>query len=342
MSSSAATLGKEGLGAVKANKWEEAITKLSQALQESTHPDWFIGRSKAFIGTVRFQESLGDAEHAYHAAWKRGTRETIIEAQYRRAVAYNRLGQYANADYCALTAMQMADGEIGLDKDRLRADNTDENGFWKPTAREAAKIAEDRSRLQSGQQIIQGPTIDTPPAVWRSASILRINILKSMDKLPADDPARKATATFVPEVRELASQPKKNPAGGAPVQKPVVPTDTPLRMQDFQTSTAMTVSIFSKGADKEKLKVEFLPESVRLDSIAYPSGEWREFLLEPYAEIDPSASTYTVTPNKVELRLAKKMPLKWPQITKDKTGGQADNEEVYVCRFSPHYGMTFS
>lgn len=79
----------------------------------------------------------------------------------------------------------------------------------------------------------------------------------------------------------------------------------------------MSVSIFSKGTNKEELKVDFQPTSVHLDSVIYPSGDARSFQLDLWGEIDTSASKYTVTPNKVELNLIKKTPGKWAQLKSD-------------------------
>jgi suppressor of G2 allele of SKP1 len=76
----------------------------------------------------------------------------------------------------------------------------------------------------------------------------------------------------------------------------------------------MSVSIFSKGIDKDKFQVEFLPFSVRLDPVVYPSGDSKEFQINLWGEIEPSESKYTVTPNKVELNLRKKMAGKWPTL----------------------------
>lgn len=85
----------------------------------------------------------------------------------------------------------------------------------------------------------------------------------------------------------------------------------------------MSVSIFSKGVNKEKLKVDFLNKAVRLDLLVYPSGDEGEFQLDLWGEIDAATSKYTVTPNKVELNLAKKTAGKWPQLKSDGTSSAA-------------------
>lgn len=336
------TQANQGLAAAEAQNWDEAITKLSKALQSSTNPAWLLARSKALVNVKRYEEALDDANLAFHKAYERNKRDLMIDAHYRRAVAYFRLGQYANADCCAIYAMRLVKGHAALEKEDVRAANSDHDGFWKPTAADAMAEAREDPFNQTKPE---GAMSAQPAHVgdWRRASTLRIQALAAIKKLPADDEGRQATAPLVPERKELAAlkADDKDMEGttknDVAAQKPAIPSDAPLRLQDFQTNTAMSVSIFSKGVDKEKLQVKFLPESVHLNPLVYPNGDEKEFLLETFAEIEPSSSGYIVTPSKVELRLVKKLPGKWSQVTKEspETKEATEKDEEYVLLVSP-------
>ncbi|KAM4066575.1 SGS domain-containing protein [Hirsutella rhossiliensis] len=333
------TLAQQGLAAVEARRWDEAVAKLSQALQSSYNPAWLVARSKAFVSLKRFAEALDDADVAWHSAYERNKRPFLIEAHYRRAVAYYRMGQYANADCCCIYAMRLVKGSPALEQDDPKAKWTDENGFWTATMKDAVDEAkaDEFNRGREAGRVSHAILMDGPRpqiAEWRLASTLRMHILRAMETLPADDEARKVTVSLKPEHKELVNT---APAAGAETEETTtatatatqanddppaatkaspVPTDAQLRLQEFQSGTTMVVSVFSKGVDKEKLQVEFLPFAVHLDPVIWPNGEEKKFSLLLWGEIDPSASKYSVTPNKVELKLAKKTAGKWPQLQK--------------------------
>ncbi|KAH7165772.1 oxidosqualene:lanosterol cyclase [Dactylonectria macrodidyma] len=326
------TQAERGLAASEARKWDEAIDHLSTALQVSLNPAWLIARSKALIGVKRYQEALDDANLAWHTAYARNKRPLLSEAHYRRAVAYLRLGQYANADACCVYSMRVIKGFPAIEKEDPAKLRTDENGFYKVSLAEAKEEAMNDDINKNNNDVSTAMNQSSVPQAkeWRLASNLRIQILFPMEKLPEDDPARKLTIGLKPEEKGLADlgisktaakkAEKKEEAAkptAAPVQaaaKPVVPSDTPLRLQEFQSTATMSVSIFSKGVNKEKLQVQYLPSAVVLDSVIYPNGDEKPFRLDLWGEIDTEASKYTVTPNKVELNLKKKTPGKWPQL----------------------------
>lgn len=312
------TLAQQGLAAVEARDWPTAITKLTTAIQSSQNPAWLIARSRALIGNSSFREALADAELAWHAALARNNFQAMVDAQYRRAVAHHRLGEYANADCCCIYAIRLLTGSTphGLEKADPKLALLGEDGFWRGTLEDAKREADEGNNTSSSKNasmkglLPEGPSEKTKQ--WRVVSVLRQQALIKMEKLPVDDAARKVTVNLSPEHRELAPvipQPTLKAAA-----KTENPADIPVRFDDFQTDTTMTVTIFSKGVDKSKLQVDFLPKSVRLDAVINPNGIEREFSLDLYGEIDPSASKYNVTPSKVEVVLMKKTPGKWPRL----------------------------
>ncbi|RSM18318.1 hypothetical protein CDV31_002837 [Fusarium ambrosium] len=316
---------QQGLAAVEAKKWDEALPLLSKALQTSPNPAWLIARSKALIGKNRYQEALEDANLAWHTAYERNKRPLLSEANYRRAVAYFRLGQYANADACCVYAIRLIKGFPAIEKEDPLKSHIDADGFYTVTSEDAQRQAREdaeketpKGGAEKGLNMINGLDLGPKNKEARAASSLRFMILNAMEKLEKEDPARKLTTGARPEQKNLADLEfaDKKPTA-APVAKPIIPADTQPQVQDFQSNAVISVSIFSKGVNKEKLQVEYKPFSVHLDAIIYPNGDTRPFDLELWGEIDPEASKHTVTPNKVELSLKKKTPGKWKQLKSD-------------------------
>lgn len=341
------TIAEQGLKAMEAQDWETAISKLTTGLKNSENPTWLLNRSKALTRLNRSEEALADADLAWHYALARSKRELVAEANYRRAVAFNRLGQYANAAFCCSYSMRINKGVTPLvpNEDPLLA-FVDENGCCTMTQAEAKEEAASDDYNKRKDSI--GGTANMTPnkkiADWRLASTLKMQVLARMEAAPEDDPGRKVTTTQKPERKALldlglggegkvAPEPSKQkqaaPAATkttAQPAKPVVPSNAPVRLDDFQNDTTMSVTIFSKGVDKSKLQVEYLPFSVRLDPINYPSGEAKEFSLNLWGEIDVESSKHTVTPSKVELSLKKKTPGKWPQLRGEAPAKSADEK----------------
>ncbi|PNY21069.1 Protein SGT1 [Tolypocladium capitatum] len=317
------SIAQAGLESVEAKRWDVAVGKLSTALSISLNPAWLIARSKALVHTGLLEPALDDANLAWHKAYERNQRPLMTQAHYRRAVAFFRMGLLADSDCCCVYAMRLVKGLPALEEHDPKAMWTDKDGFWTATLEDAMEEARTDEFNRMGSTSGMGPArvhdvkvASTQVAEWRLASTLRMQILRTMAALPKDDPARKVTTRQFPEKTLLARLGFEEKPPPVP---PPVPEDTPLHLQEFQSDIALYLSIFSKGVDKEKLKVEFLPSSVRLDAVTYPSGEEGEFYVELWDEIDPATSRYMVTPNKVELTLAKKRPGKWAQLKKDTT-----------------------
>lgn len=335
------TLAQQGLAAAEARNWDEAIDKLTTALETSKNPLWLIARSKALINRKKFQEALDDANLAWHSAYERNKRPLLIEAHYRRAVAYFRLGQYANADACCVYAMRLVKGFPAVEKEDPARAKCDENGFY--------KVALSDAQEESKTDVVNNPgnksALDQkdPPGhkEWRIASTLRMQILYAMEKLPEDDPARKLTTSIKPEVKELAGLSdlgiKKSgesvPAAAA--TKPAVVDHSPPRIQEFQNNDTMSVSIFSKKVNKEKLQVKFGSDSVSLDSVVWPDGSEKPLSFSLWGHINTETSTYRVTPNKVELTLKKRDPGMWKQLKGEDNASPVSEETEYVSRSLP-------
>ncbi|KAG6239361.1 hypothetical protein E4U25_000843 [Claviceps purpurea] len=325
------TQAEQGLKALDERKWEDALNALSKALLGSTNPAWLLARSRALISLQRYEEALEDANLAFHAAYDRNKRDLLIEAHYRRGVAYFRMGQYANGDCCCVYAMRLCKGHPAIEKEDPKLAHLDEEGFWTATLENA--------RLEATGDPFNKPApaqsdYEEGPAhvsEWRRASTMRQQCLNAMEKLPAGAEARKVTVSVKPErkdVVDLTTDKGRDGEAGKEAQGVSAPQPPKaLVVQDYQTNDAVTVSIFSKGVNEAVLDVEFLPDRVRVNPLVYPDGEQKEWTLELYSQIDPSASSYRVSPVKVELRLAKKAAGKWARLSKQDSVNDGAEEE---------------
>jgi suppressor of G2 allele of SKP1 len=90
---------KKGDTALAASQYTEAIQHYTSALAANPNAvKYYITRSTAYQRALKYSEALADAEIAVALAHKRGKRELIKDAQFRRALALFFLGQYGNAD----------------------------------------------------------------------------------------------------------------------------------------------------------------------------------------------------------------------------------------------------
>ncbi|RDA88585.1 hypothetical protein CP532_5893 [Ophiocordyceps camponoti-leonardi (nom. inval.)] len=341
------TLAREGLEAVQQNRWDEAVTKLTTALKESQNPSWIEARSKALTGLGRYEDALRDAELGWHVAFERNSRADMMKCQYRRGIVYFRLRQYADADCCCFYAMRMAKGYPAFEDDDPKLPWLDERGHWTFGSQKMMDV----SRTDPFNVGHRPPNVGDLPLMtqtqlphvlaWRQYSILRLQILRALEALPEDDEARLVKVNQVPSRRPYddmkmqlhdlqrekdrkkriaARRQMANSAAAAAADDddsaPEADTSAEPRMQEFQSRNTMTVSIFSKGIDESKLTVDFQLSSVRLDPVVYPDGTSRPLYISLWANIDPSSSKFSVTSRKVELRLSKETPGKWPQLTK--------------------------
>lgn len=91
---------KKGETALSASNYEEAIKHFTDAIAvNTTAVKYYINRSTAYQRAAKYPEALHDAEIAVVLAHKRGSRELIKDAQFRRALALFFLAQYANSEH---------------------------------------------------------------------------------------------------------------------------------------------------------------------------------------------------------------------------------------------------
>lgn len=270
---SALSLGQEGLAALDRGDHDKAITTLTAALADSASPKWLVARSKALISKERFAEALADAESAYHIALSRGNRDLIQDAQYRRAVALNRLGQHADADACLAWVMAASQGGKLSDAEKNVAGN-DAEGRYTVRKADVEAILREKKEKEDGDKaaIGMGAVKDTPGGkMFKAAGALRVGVLGMMENSPEDSPGRKLTVAVVPPKSgegppKLASEAK--PAPSAAPKK--------LRVDAYESDEFQTISVFTKNVDKEQFKLQWLSDSkVRLSPRPHPRAHFQ-------------------------------------------------------------------
>jgi suppressor of G2 allele of SKP1 len=219
--SSQAALGQT---ASKNGDYNAAITHLSAALQTSESPLWLIQRAVAYQRTNQHEKALVDAEKAVLGALKRGKRDMIADAQFRRALALQSLKRYGDARRCLVWANEKNDklkgltiwvGKIKADWEKAKVEEGEESEKCKVTVKEYPDAAADVSIKRD----------DTPAKV-------------EVQLVEEDSP--KVTSTALPTVTAstLQSTPKEK-----------------IRHEWYQSSQTVTISILAKGVSKDKAQI---------------------------------------------------------------------------------------
>ncbi|THX82284.1 SGS-domain-containing protein [Aureobasidium pullulans] len=140
-------------------------------------------------------------------------------------------------------------------------------------------------------------------------------------KISAMEGSTVVTVKETPEEKEdttVASPPKKaDTITSTPAQPPAV-TQTPadkIRHDWYQNNDKVYFTLLAKGVPKDKAIIEIQPRSLSISFPLQTSSDF-DFSLEPlFAEIDPSASTFSIMSTKVEVVLKKSQPgQKWSAL----------------------------
>ncbi|KAH9822085.1 protein SGT1 homolog-like protein A [Teratosphaeria destructans] len=267
-----ATEFSKGKSALADKRYDEAIDCFTKALAQSpTSPDYLIHRSTAYQRAGKYDAALADADHAVLAAQKRGRREAILEAQFRRGCTLYSLGRYGDAQYI-----------LGI----------------------CGKMNEKHN----------------PTHLWFQKAKLALR------GLPEADEKRKVVVKETPDAPAVPDESEsKSDTGSAPATRvaPAAPaTATPqqtpadkIRHEWYQNNDKLFFTLMAKGVPKEKAHIEVLERSL---TISFPlvTGSDYNLTFDPLTEaVDPSTSTVTITPYKVEITLVKKTPgIKWKAL----------------------------
>lgn len=279
---SAAKYADAGMAAIAVRNWDDAIVNLSKAIDQSKSPAWLLARSQAYMEKKEFARALRDAEYAFCTAAERGndkSRKQMIEAQYRRSVICFRMKRYADADVCAVWSQQLAKGVAVRSADNI-AGKVDANGLYHATAADVnLDMDKGKGKQDEGDESAEnkGGRLDRVMSLlgssdeskfpydkdWKKAHAWRSTIIGFLERLPADDPARKVNVKLVPtkpsledKVEEMdpeieAAKTELVQAAQAQAITPQPANNGPFRSQMYQSDSSITVSLFMKFPSKE-------------------------------------------------------------------------------------------
>ncbi len=266
---------------VEEKKYDEAFKYLDPALEQVKSPVWLLSRAQANQQTGHLKEALRDAELAYIVAAERNqpaSRSYMVDAQYRRAVAFFKLKQYANSDACSRWSLQLIEGKnFRKDEDHVSKD-VDDAGHYKITLAD----------IKMAPETAANPTwAGRPPPLprhWSRATLWRSQALGAMEKLPEDDPGRKLTAPRIPNVsvkvgvdvaaditaeNEFQKTVRQEKVVGDKGSQPSDPTSSKdtkvsqeLQIDFYQSVAKVNVVLYVKGVDKSKLAIDFQRDTV--------------------------------------------------------------------------------
>ena len=275
--------------AMNVKDYTTAVTHLTAALKtnpNNPNPVWLIQRSTAYQRLSQHDLALIDAENAVVAGRARGKRDLIGTAQFRRGVSLYALKRFGDARLCFNWATKMNEKEKGVT-------------MWMAKT----KVDYDIAEAEDPQSAAVAKTVKEIPD--KHEDINRdVSLEDKADKTTGLESKGKQTAgTAAAAVGQTQTTAKEK-----------------IRTEFFQSPTTVTISIFAKGVPKDR--TEIIIEERNLE-VRFPTSEIDiyDYTLSPlFQKINPSKSSYRVTPHKIEIILAKGVPgVKWAALEGDES-----------------------
>jgi suppressor of G2 allele of SKP1 len=299
MSSSDATKGQQAL---QNSDYPAAVKYLTLAISSTTStpsPLWLIQRSTAYQRTSQHALALADADNALLAAIKRGKRDLMATAHFRRAVALHGLKRYGDARLCLHWCGKLNEKEKGLT-------------IW------IAKVKNDFDNAGGDDAECNQTTVkETPDPVEEVKSGAQDEVEeKKVSKGKGKEKEKNGAVTATP-----------TPAA-APAQTP----KEKVRHEWYQSPSTVTIEIFAKGIPKDQAEVIIAEGSVRISlpspyhqtnrsqlEVSFPiaaSNSTYDYTVQPlFSPVDILKSSFRITPHKIEIILQKAKPgLKWSSL----------------------------
>ena len=290
-----ATHAANGKAALDKSDYETAVSHLTIALKDNpASPLWLIQRATAYQRLGKHDLSLVDADNAVVAARSRARRELIAQAQFRRAVALHGLKRFGDARLCLNWTRKMDEKMKAL-------------GMWQ------AKVVKDFDDAGGeGAPGNETSVQEYPEKVHEISSALEESTV-SEKTYTKEQKGKMPEVTVAPVI---TATPKEK-----------------IRHEFYQSTDTLTITVFAKGAPKDKSEVIIKEGSVTIHhlnslipptnvsqlEISFPvlsSNTTYDFSVDPlFARVDPAKSSYRITPHKLEVILQKSIPgLKWPSL----------------------------
>lgn len=264
-----------------------AIQHFTQALIEHPRsPTYYIKRSTAYSrlkpadGGPDPLSALHDAELALFLARERGKRELILSAQMRRGVALYQLERYGDAAL-VLDIIQekvKVGGGPGKNrseevKDAMAAGGTEsirsmqKNGFEQELPIWVIKVKGKLNKLEDGDEkakvtAVEYPTdikVPTEKELKAQLEALKAGKLDAGETHVLDEGKGKGVETDLIAMKLSQSNNEAGPVSSAP---PPGPAPDKVRHEWYQSHDSVVVTLYVKGAPKDKTDSELHNESV--------------------------------------------------------------------------------
>lgn len=281
-------------------------------------------KGEAALGASNYDEAIQHFTDAIKS------NPAAVKYYIGRSTAYQRTKKYtealADAEVAVVLAHKRATRELIKDAQFRRAQQL----FFLERYADAEYILSIVKKLDEKEKTLP---------IWSS------KVAKKLQEIPEGHEKRQVTVKDVPEVeapstRQESSNKKTEAQVASP--QPVVPTPANKIKDDwYQSNDTVTINILAKGAPKDKVTVDFDKDSLSVSFPVEGSGSEYSFNLDPlYAQIDPAASKFRVTPTKVEITLKKAASgMKWKTLEGDRTveaaGGSTSTIPHHILSSKP-------
>ncbi|KAI4842455.1 SGS-domain-containing protein [Aureobasidium sp. EXF-8845] len=168
---------------------------------------------------------------------------------------------------------------------------------------------------------------------------------KVATKMAAAGGEQAVTIKEIPDEEEtpVASQTNTSATTATPTQ-PAAVTQTPadkIRHDWYQNNDKVYFTLLAKGVPKDKATIDIQSRSLTISFPLQTSSDY-DFSLEPlFAEIDPSASTFSIMSTKVEVVLQKSQPgQKWSALESKEPVDHKSSTTTFVTPTSAQASST--
>jgi suppressor of G2 allele of SKP1 len=283
-----------GATALNAGNYDEAIKQYTAAISVNNRAvDYYIKRSTAYQRAKKYSEALADAEVAVKLAHQRSRRELIKDSQMRRAVSLYHNERYGDAKFVLGIVKKLDEKEKTIP-------------IWEAQVEkklEGLEEGDERAKVEAKEV----PDVELPTEKKESAVKVEA---AGKDSGVAQIEGNMASTS-------LASQP-------TPASK--------IKHQYYDTNDTTVVTLLAKGVSKDKVSVDIEKDSLSISFPVVDRPSDFNFTIDPlYAEVDPSASTYRVTPTKIEVTLKKASPgLRWKALEGSGPASMSSGEQTTI------------
>uniref|UniRef100_A0A6B2L6B7 CS domain-containing protein n=1 Tax=Arcella intermedia TaxID=1963864 RepID=A0A6B2L6B7_9EUKA len=287
-------------------EYQSAMAKFNQAIElDDKNSSYFTHRSFCHYKLENYTAAMADAKKAVEldpknakAFLRKGMAAFSLEEYESAKEAFEKSQELAPAA-ATKTWIRKCEAELETEKD----DDESSEDIAPKKAQAAPKAMEE----------------DGPPPLEPDTK------LPPKAQTPAPSPSPSPQPAPVP-----AAQPAPQPAKPAP--------KSAVRYEWYQTETHVTVTIYLKNVKKEDASVQFQDQHLDVAIQNVPVTNEYRLNVELSDKIITGECVYTVLGTKIEIKLKKSKPAKWPAL--ENTGTQVRSWDV-VADQKTHKGLAY-